>query len=157
MKIPESYFRTLKNNSGCLCPTGQKSGMETLHFRGRQEKKTVSFFKRPTKMVQELRIPSFLVSASPHFDSVLFTPVKTFALGVGEGQLRRKHQNLGQCSGRLGTPGRGELCETPSPGSTANLQLPHSTAAAGRARDGQQTHSRTCGGPGAPSGRRPSA
>lgn len=88
VKITE-LFQDTENNSGCLCPTGQKSGRRNpFTLGGRQEKEAwLGFSNDQTKMVQELRSPSFLVSASPHFDSVLFTPVKTFALGVREGQL----------------------------------------------------------------------
>ena len=54
-----------------------------LRLRRQTGKRSVPWlFTRPqTKTVQELRSPSFLVSTSPHFDSVLFTPVKTFVLG----------------------------------------------------------------------------
>lgn len=88
MKIIE-LFQDTENNLGCLCPTGQKSGRRNPFALGGKQKKEawLGFSKDQTKTVQELRSPSFLVSASPHFDSVLFTPVKTFALEAGEGQF----------------------------------------------------------------------
>lgn len=128
-------FQDTENNLGCLCPTGQKFGRRNPFALGGKQKKEawLGFSKDQTKMVQELRSPSFLVSASPHFDSVLFTPVKTFALEAGEGQFGgAEHPEVWP---RF-QEGRERLAQENYLGSTANPQGSHSTAAAGRAREG---------------------
>ena len=134
MKIIELSQDT-ENNLGCLCPTGQKSGRRNHFALGVKHKKEawLGFSKDQTKTVQELRSPSFLVSVSPHFDSVLFTPVKTFALEAGEGQFGgAEHPEVWP---RF-QEGQERLAQENYLGSTANLQGSHSTATAGRARQG---------------------
>lgn len=109
-----------------------------LRLRRQTGKGSVAwFFTGPQiKTVQELRSPSFLVSTSPHFDSILFTPVKTFVLG-GKGQFGGVgHAEVWpQFQGGQERLAEENHARTPRPwGSTADPQLPQQSSRSWRAR-----------------------